>query len=382
MRHRRSTDTPRWTPKLIAALTAGVLAVAGIGAAWAFWTAQGAGTASASAASFNPPTNVVASSTAGSGSAALNWSAASLSTGGAPSGYYVTRVNNTTSATGAACASSPTALVTATSCTDSGVADGTYHYLVTAAYHSWTAVSGSSNNVNVSTTRPSVTVNQAAGQADPAKVLPISFTATFSEPVVDFGNSAVTVGGTAPGSATVSVTGSGTSYTIAISGLTGSGTVTASIAANAVHNAAGAGNTASTSTDNTVSYDPVAPSVAAPSVTAAVTFGSNPIYLNNEAVTVSSVASDPGSGIQSVTYYACPTATGSCSSGTGTLLGSSSTAAGNYPVTTSALTAQGPYQIIAVALDNAGNTSTSASTLVAVDTTPPTVSRPTVNGHS
>jgi hypothetical protein len=379
MRHRRSTS--RWTPKLIAALTAGALAVAGIGAAWAFWTGHGTGTASASAASFNPPTNAVASSAAGSGSVALSWSAASLSTGGAPSGYYVNRVNNANNASGAACASSPTALVAATSCTDSGVADGTYHYLVTAVYHSWTAVSGPSNNVTVSNTRPSVTVNQAAGQADPAGVLPVTFTATFSEPVVDFGNSAVTVGGTAPGSGTATVTGSGTSYTIAISGLTGSGTITASISANAVHNAAGAGNTASTSTDNTVSYDPVAPTVAAPSVTAAVSFGSNPIYLSNEPVTVSSAASDSNSGIQSVTYYACPTATGSCSSSTGALLGSSSTAAGNYPVTSSALSTEGPYQIIAVALDKAGNTSTSASTLVRVDKTPPTVSRPIVNGH-
>lgn len=373
----------RWTPRAIAGLVAAVVAaVLGIGAAWAYWTAQGGGNATASVATFNPPTNVTATSTVGSGTVGLTWSAASLSTGGAPTGYYVTRINNSTSASAPACASSPSTPVAGTSCNDTGVADGTYHYAVTAVYHSWTAVSGASNSVTVLNTRPSVTVNQAAGQADPSNSLPIRFTATFSENVVDFGASAVTVGGTVTGSPSVQVTGSGSSYTIAVSGLTGSGTVTASIAANTVHDANGAGNTASTSTDNTVSYDPVAPSAAAPQLTAAVTFGTNPIYVKPESITFTAVASDADSGVKSVSYYYCPTATGSCSAGTGTLLGSSSTAAGNFPVTSSALSAPGSYQIIAVALDNAGNTSTSASTLVAVDTTPPTASRPTVNGHS
>lgn len=357
-------------------------AVLGIGVAWAFWTGQGSGNATASVATFNPPTNVTANSTAGTGTVALSWSPASLSTGGAPTGYYVNRITDSSSASAPACGSSPSAPIAVTSCSDTGVADGTYHYLVTAVYHSWTAVSGSSNSVTVLNTRPAVSVNQAAGQADPSMALPITFTATFSENVIDFNTSAVTIGGTAAGSPTVQVTGSGSSYTIAVSGLTGSGTVTASIAANTVHNAAGAGNTASTSTDNTVGYDPVAPTVAAPAVSAAVTFGSNPIYVNSEALTFTALASDADSGVKSVSYYSCPTATGSCSSGTGTLLGSASSAAGNFALTSSALTALGPYQIIAVALDNAGNTSTSASTLIAVDTTPPTVSRPTVNGHS
>jgi hypothetical protein len=387
MRHRtpaaRRWTHRRWTPRAIAGLVAAVLAaVLGIGVAWAYWTAQGSGNAAANVATFNPPTNVTASTTTGTGTVGLSWSAASLSTGGAPTGYYVSRITNSSSASAPACGSSPSAPIAGTSCNDTGVADGTYHYSVTAIYHSWTAVSGSSNSVTVVNIRPDVTVNQAAGQADPTNTLPINFTATFSENVVDFTASAVTVGGTAAGSPTVQVTGSGSSYTIAVSGLTGSGTVTASIAANTVHDGNGAGNTASTSTDNTVSYDPVAPSVAAPQLTAAVTFGTNPIYVKAEPLTFTAVASDAGSGVKSVSYYSCPTATGSCSAGSGTLLGSSSTAAGNFSVTSSALSASGPYQIIAVALDNAGNTSTSASTLLAVDTTPPTASRPTVNGHS
>jgi len=53
----------------------------------------------------------------------------------------------------------------------------------------------------------------------------------------------------------VAVTGSGTTYDVAVSGMTKNGTVIASIAANAAVDAAGNGNTASTSTDNTVTYN-------------------------------------------------------------------------------------------------------------------------------
>ena len=57
------------------------------------------------------------------------------------------------------------------------------------------------------------------------------------------------------------VTGSGTTYNVAVSGMTGSGTVTATIAAGKAHDAAGNANSASTSTDNTVTYDVTPPSV-------------------------------------------------------------------------------------------------------------------------
>ena len=102
--------------------------------------------------------------------------------------------------------------------------------------------------------RPSVTINQASGQADPTSSSPINFTVVFSEPVTGFTSSDVTVGGTA-GATTVMVTGSGATYNVAVSGMTGSGTVTASVvdnAANAVSNSAP--SMASTSTDNSVTY--------------------------------------------------------------------------------------------------------------------------------
>jgi VCBS repeat-containing protein len=125
-----------------------------------------------------------------------------------------------------------------------------------AAGNANTASTSTDNSVSYDPTAPSVTVNQASGQADPTGSLPIRFSVVFSEPVTGFTNDDVTVGGTAPGTPSVVVSGSGTTYEVAVSGLTGGGTVIASVAAGKANDAAGNANTASTSTDNTVSYDP------------------------------------------------------------------------------------------------------------------------------
>ena len=104
-------------------------------------------------------------------------------------------------------------------------------------------------SVTVDTTGPTVTIVQAAGQADPTTASPINFTATFNEAVNGFTTGDVTLGGTA-GATTATVTGSGTTYTVAISGMTTSGTVIASIGAGKATDAAGNGNTASSGGDN------------------------------------------------------------------------------------------------------------------------------------
>jgi hypothetical protein len=119
------------------------------------------------------------------------------------------------------------------------------------------------NEVNFAsdTTKPDVTVEQAVGQADPTNAQPIHFTAQFSEHVSGFTNADVTLGGTAEhNSATVTVTaGSGNTYDIAVDGLGSDGTVTASIGAAKVTDDAGNDNNASTSTDNSVTYDTTKP---------------------------------------------------------------------------------------------------------------------------
>jgi hypothetical protein len=113
------------------------------------------------------------------------------------------------------------------------------------------ASTSTDNTVNWGVT---VTINQAAGQADPTSTSPINFTVVFSQSVTGFTSGDVTIGGTAGGSKTATVTGSGTTYNVAVSGMTTSGTVTASIAAGVAATAGGVTNLASTSTDNTVTW--------------------------------------------------------------------------------------------------------------------------------
>jgi CSLREA domain-containing protein len=105
-------------------------------------------------------------------------------------------------------------------------------------------------------TAPTVTINQAAGQADPTDSAPINFTVVFDEPVTGFTGADVALSGTA-GATTAAVTGSGTTYNVAVSGITTTGTVIASIPANVANEAAGNGNVASTSSDNIVTVSTI-----------------------------------------------------------------------------------------------------------------------------
>lgn len=108
----------------------------------------------------------------------------------------------------------------------------------------------------VDTTSPTVTVNQAGDQPDPANNAPVLFTAVFSEPVTGFASDDILfAGSTAPGALSASVTGSGATYTIAVSGMTGSGNVVISIPASAAQDSQGNANTASISVDNTVLFE-------------------------------------------------------------------------------------------------------------------------------
>jgi hypothetical protein len=105
-------------------------------------------------------------------------------------------------------------------------------------------------------TTPTVTINQGASQADPSSATPIVFTVQFSEPVTGFGNSDVSfTGSTAGGTLAAAVTGSGEQYTVSVSGMTTSGTVVATIPAGAAADADANPTGASTSTDNTVTFN-------------------------------------------------------------------------------------------------------------------------------
>lgn len=118
-------------------------------------------------------------------------------------------------------------------------------------------------SITYDTVAPSVMINQAAGQADPAGSVPIEFTAVFDELVAGLSGASLTLGGTAPGPLSAIVSGGPLTYTVAVSGMTGSGTVTATLAAGAVADLAGNTSAAATSTDNEVLFDPIAPLVTA-----------------------------------------------------------------------------------------------------------------------
>jgi hypothetical protein len=152
----------------------------------------------------------------------------------------------------------------------------------------------------IETIPPSVSLEQAPNQADPTTAGTIKFTATFSETV--YGNilpEEIILSGTAGATtAVVSNTSDPYTYTITVTGMTTSGTVIASLPANVVTDAAGNGNTASTSTDNTVTFIfDTTPPVITPNVTG--TLGNNDWYTSD--VNVSWTVTDDESTVSSQT---------------------------------------------------------------------------------
>ncbi len=124
------------------------------------------------------------------------------------------------------------------------------------------------------------------GQADPTNARPINFTVVFSEAVTGFATGDVTLTGTAGGTLTGTVTGGPTTYNVAVTGMTTPGTVVATIAAGVAADAAGNGNAASTSTDNAVTWDNVAPVATIALQAASDTGASNSDNLTNAATLV------------------------------------------------------------------------------------------------
>jgi hypothetical protein len=123
------------------------------------------------------------------------------------------------------------------------------------------------------------------------------------------------------------------------------------------------------------------PTGSPPIVSAATTFGTNPVYVNNETVTLTDTPT-ANAGVASVAYYYCAASVPSCTNLTGTLIGAASTASPYSVVWNPLPTTNGTYQVIAFVTDNLGGTANSSATNVAVDTIAPSVSTPSVNGFS
>ena len=238
-----------------------VLIALGTATAYAWWSTSGTGTASAGVGTLTAPG---APTRAGTGSAVnLSWTPATVSGGGTIS-YHLERSTDPVTTWSDACGTTAGSGTIATSCTDTP-ATGTYRYRATAIFNSWTAegaVSDAFVAASADTTAPTVTINQAGGQADPTNASPINFTVVFSEPVTGFAGGDVTLTGTA-GATTAVVTGArrhdlqrrrqrhdrrrhGDRHDRRRRGAA---------------TRAGNANAASTSTDNTVTYDTIAPTV-------------------------------------------------------------------------------------------------------------------------
>ncbi|MFN2303102.1 MAG: hypothetical protein ACK2TV_05150, partial [Anaerolineales bacterium] len=122
------------------------------------------------------------------------------------------------------------------------------------------ASTSTDNEVIYDITSPEVTVEQAVGQTDPTNVSPIYFEITFSESInissLDLDD--VTLTGTS-GADIVEISelapNDGTTFQIAVSGMTQYGTVIASIDVGRVEDLAGNLNSASFSEDNTVLFE-------------------------------------------------------------------------------------------------------------------------------
>ena len=171
--------------------------------------------------------------------------------------------------------------------------EGTYVLTLVAAGSGITDAAGNGLAFGVSeswlmdTSAPSATVNQALSQADPTNGATVHFTVVFGEPVAGFTGSDVMLSGTGHATTAI-VSGNGAVYDVAVSGMTSSGTVIASIAAGAAADPAGNLNTASTSTDNTVIYDTSTPTVIITPV--------SPDPRNTAVTAITIVFSEPVSG--------------------------------------------------------------------------------------
>src|SRR5439155_1408303 len=117
-----------------------------------------------------------------------------------------------------------------------------------------TASTSTDNSVSFGTSVSPVARSEEPREAEQTSASPTNFSAIFSEPVSGFTGAAVTISGTAGGTKTATVSAGPRTDSVAVSGMSGAGTVIASIPAGVAQDAAGNLNTASTSTDNSVSF--------------------------------------------------------------------------------------------------------------------------------
>ena len=119
------------------------------------------------------------------------------------------------------------------------------------------SLSSPSATVVIDRTAPTVTVNQATAQDDPATIAPVEFDVVFSEDVATLVPGDFVVSSTATGAAVTGITGGPDAYQAEVNNMTSSGSIALDLPAGVVTDVAGNFNSASTSTDNTVFFNDI-----------------------------------------------------------------------------------------------------------------------------
>ncbi|MGH9154703.1 MAG: beta strand repeat-containing protein [Acidimicrobiales bacterium] len=363
--------------------------VAGIDGAWAFWTTGGSGGASATLATLDAPTGVAASVAAGSGTAQVSWTATPAPGGGGVDGYYVQRYAGVTASP--ACASSPTTLVAGPTCADTGLADGTYTYKVTAIFRSWTATSTASAPLTIANdvTAPTASVTFPAdastvgATAYAAGCAPAGVCGAAGDPGSGVSSVKVSIrqgsGNWWGGSAFDQAAETFVPATLATAGATSTawryplplpaagGYVVHVQATDVVGNAQTGTTYAATSSFTIDTAGPVVSLIRVNGAT--VTF---PFTTGASVTTVGgacgTAAGDSATVEVAVTGTAAQTGTATCTSGVWTYTASPT------------LSAAGAYSVTATQADGSGNSGTSGPQSITIDTAGPVVSLTRVNG--
>jgi hypothetical protein len=228
-------------------------------------------------------------------------------------------------------------------------------HTIKATYSGATGFGGSSNTlsqvVNPAVVSPTVTITKAAGQADPTNASPITFTVQFSEAVTGFDGSDIDfTGSTVGGTLAAGVTGSGANYTVTVTGMSGTGTVKATVKAGAA--VSGGGGSSTASSPATVSFDADPPTVSVgPAAGQPDPTGSSSIKFTvtfSESVTGFTAADVSLGGTAGGTLQAAVTGSGAV-----------------YTVTVTGMTSPGSVTVAVPAggaADAAGNTNTASTT--------------------
>jgi hypothetical protein len=369
----------RWLPINLArrhrTLLLAALATLGLAAsAIAFWSGQGSGTASGSVGTLAAPTGAGASSTVGSSTVAVSWTASTPIDGVSPSGYYVKRYDGATPSTGGGDCGTPAAPVDQTSCNDTEVADGTYTYTVVAVYHSWTAESAHSSSVTVvgDATPPTTTLTTTPASPEGAN-------GWFEQASVSFTLSAEDAGSGVPAGSTFYRIDGGETHTY-------SGAVAISSQGDhviAYWSVDGAGNEESPHPSTHIKLDSVGPTNALSLGAAnhALLSGST-VYFNGSlpgSFTLTNGVSDATSGPSSATFPVVSAANWTHAAETVSSPSGGPYTSSTYSWTSGAATPSGA-QAVFTSTDNAGNSSANTILAFASDTTAPTGGAVTVNG--